>query len=164
MRSALFSPVCQISTRWWLSAHVGSRIQIQLVYGIVGAFWETKAVYLNLFKSFFTLTLMNAYVCWCSGRSIAKTKPAGFVSYKDKRISKLYGKLQKNCVMLMYYAIELCKTKTGVNKTRGRGLSFFLKTAVLGLGSRLRLGLGLRLGLVSTLTLTLNLTLQQHPL
>ena len=25
----------------------------------------------------------------------------------------------------MHYAIELCKTKTGVNKTRGRGLSFF---------------------------------------
>ena len=60
----------------------------------------------------------------------------------------------------MFWAIELCKTKTGVNKTRGRAFYLFLKNAVLGLGSRLWLGLWL--GLVSTLALTL--TLQQHPL
>ena len=38
------SDACQILTRWWPSVHVGSHIQIQFVYGIVGGFWEAKAV------------------------------------------------------------------------------------------------------------------------
>ena len=42
----------------------------------------------------------------------------------------------------------------GVSKTRGRGLSFFSKNAVLGLG----------LGLVLVSTLTLTLTLKQYSL
>lgn len=44
-----------ISTRWWSSAHVGSLIQIQFVYGIVGgggAFWVTTADLRGLVRKF----------------------------------------------------------------------------------------------------------------
>ena len=42
-RTGSDTDACQISTRWWPSVHVGSRIQIQFLYGIVGEFWETKS-------------------------------------------------------------------------------------------------------------------------